>query len=213
MPLSIFDLDRTLLRINSSFSYYSHLHGQNIFPSHSVFFSILYFLRYKYFRWPPKQLHQQVFKKFLEGRKKSDIIGDIDVFLEKYLENSFYLPALDCFRKAKEENHHIVLLSNTPEFLVAPFAKMLQVDEYKGTEYGYDQNDHFSSIKSIMDGEQKALYTTLKAKEMQIDKEAMTAYSDSFWDLPLLESVGNAIVVNPDRKLKSIAEKRNWKII
>lgn len=38
-------------------------------------------------------------------------------------------------------------------------------------------------------------------------------YSDSINDLGCLEYVGNPVVVNPDRKLKKIAQMRNWKFI
>ena len=38
-------------------------------------------------------------------------------------------------------------------------------------------------------------------------------YSDSINDLPLLELVNKPIAVNPDRKLKSMAKKRNWHIL
>lgn len=39
------------------------------------------------------------------------------------------------------------------------------------------------------------------------------AYSDSYSDLPMLESVGTAVAVNPDRRLKSVAMKRDWPIL
>ena len=39
------------------------------------------------------------------------------------------------------------------------------------------------------------------------------AYSDSFSDLAMLEAVGTAIAVNPDRRLKRIALKRGWTVL
>jgi phosphoserine phosphatase len=37
-------------------------------------------------------------------------------------------------------------------------------------------------------------------------------YSDSITDLPLLEVVKAPIVINPDRRLRKIANKRGWPI-
>ena len=39
------------------------------------------------------------------------------------------------------------------------------------------------------------------------------AYSDSFSDLPMLEAVGIPAAVNPDRRLKRVAQERRWAIL
>ena len=38
-------------------------------------------------------------------------------------------------------------------------------------------------------------------------------YSDSHNDLPLLQIVDNPVVVDPDPKLRAVAEQREWPII
>ena len=37
-------------------------------------------------------------------------------------------------------------------------------------------------------------------------------YTDSHTDLPLLERVREAVCVNPDRKLRRVAERKGWRI-
>jgi phosphoserine phosphatase len=39
-----------------------------------------------------------------------------------------------------------------------------------------------------------------------------TFYSDSITDLPLLERVSHPVAVNPDARLRRIAERRGWRI-
>ncbi|MBL7326039.1 HAD-IB family hydrolase, partial [Escherichia coli] len=39
------------------------------------------------------------------------------------------------------------------------------------------------------------------------------AYSDSITDLPMLEAVGHASVVNPDRGLRKEASVRGWPVL
>lgn len=46
-----------------------------------------------------------------------------------------------------------------------------------------------------------------------VDLAQCRAYSDSFSDLPMLESVGHAVAVNPDRRLKRVAHARGWPIL
>lgn len=43
-----------------------------------------------------------------------------------------------------------------------------------------------------------------------VDLASAVAYADSASDLPLLESSGEAIAVNPDRRLASVARSRGW---
>ena len=50
------------------------------------------------------------------------------------------------------------------------------------------------------------------AKERGIDLQASAAYSDSINDLPLLEAVGEPHAVNPDQKLRHLANHRGWPV-
>ena len=45
------------------------------------------------------------------------------------------------------------------------------------------------------------------------DLAECTAYSDSHTDLPFLEVVGHPVAVNPDRRLRRIAQERGWPIL
>jgi hypothetical protein len=51
------------------------------------------------------------------------------------------------------------------------------------------------------------------AQRHEIDMEASYAYSDSVSDLPMLRSVGNAVVVNPDAELLEIARREGWQVM
>ena len=43
--------------------------------------------------------------------------------------------------------------------------------------------------------------------------DASYAYSDSASDLPMLRSVGHAVVVNPDADLLEIARQEGWRVM
>ena len=57
------------------------------------------------------------------------------------------------------------------------------------------------------------LYHNEEYAEHDIDMGSSYAYSDSVSDLPMLRSVGNAVVVNPDSELLSIAKAEGWRVL
>jgi len=64
------------------------------------------------------------------------------------------------------------------------------------------------------------VYRSGKAQAMRelaaregIDLEASYGYSDSESDLPMLETVGHPVAVNPDASLARIARERGWDIL
>ena len=62
----------------------------------------------------------------------------------------------------------------------------------------------------------RALHAEAKAeciRSLDYDLEASTAYSDSHTDVPFLEAVGHPVAANPDRRLRSVARERGWRVV
>ena len=51
------------------------------------------------------------------------------------------------------------------------------------------------------------------AEREDIDLAASFAYSDSESDLPMLQVVGHAVAVNPDRELLAVARREGWGVL
>jgi phosphoserine phosphatase len=115
--------------------------------------------------------------------------------------------------EAKEKGYYTAILSSSPSFLVEKITAMLGVDTWDATVYQMDKLNRFSTIHHIMEGSQKAQSLFKLMEELQIVKENVTAYTDSYLDLPLLKAVGNPIGVNPDRRLKAHCLRHQWPII
>jgi phosphoserine phosphatase len=47
----------------------------------------------------------------------------------------------------------------------------------------------------------------------RVNPSECSFYSDSVFDLPLLETVGHPTAINPDFRLRRAARRRNWPII
>lgn len=211
--LSVFDLDGTLIRGNSSFIFCFYLIKKKVLPYSSLLCACWNYLCYMYGGRTLVQLHQKIFSKILKGLPLATLEDQVPLFIDHMFPPLCYPPALESLRRAQHLGHYTLILSNAPSFLVGPIARYFGVDDYRATEYGVDQTFCLSEISSIMQGEDKAGYVLLLAKALGIHPSRVTAYSDSHLDLPLLEIAGEAIGVAPDRVLRKVCEKSRWGII
>lgn len=147
------------------------------------------------------------------GKQLPFLKKHVRIFLDTFLSSSLYLPALIALFEAQKRGDYTVILSNSPDFLVEPLAQFFQVDEWGSTQYTVDKEHRLCKIAKLMEGMNKAVYLSELARHFQLSKESITAYSDSYHDLPFLLEAGCPVAVNPDRKLLKIAHLRNWSVI
>lgn len=83
-----------------------------------------------------------------------------------------------------------------------------------GTTAEVDDADRYSGrlVGAVLQGPAKAGAVEAHASAVGIDLSRSVAYTDSINDLPMLELVGRAEVVNPDRHLRRVAERRGWPV-
>src|SRR5690606_5010598 len=108
---------------------------------------------------------------------------------------------------------YTVLLSSSPAFIVKPIAKKLKISMVRATEYKIDNKHRFCEISRLIHGLEKKRIVQKICSLLKLTKSDVIGYSDSYDDLPFLESCGQVYLVNPDRRLKSIGPKFGWKIL
>jgi HAD superfamily phosphoserine phosphatase-like hydrolase len=158
-------------------------------------------------------LHSKIFEHLLKGRPLKMLESQVESFLQGYLPARIYPPALAQLRLAQHLGYYTLILSNSPSFLVEKISQLLGVNEWRSTRYAVDREQNLCHIASIMQGEEKASCVREIAGKLSIGKDQITAFSDSFLDLPLLLSVGTPIAVNPDRKLRRLSLQQKWSIL
>lgn len=159
------------------------------------------------------KLHEEAFQKLFLGRSYSLIKELAEQFIDKHFNQMIYEPAFDKLKKAKGDNHLTIILSSSPDFLVSQIAERFGVDQWQATAYSINENHDFSGISQLMQGEDKALFVQELLSKIGLEKQNVTAYSDSYLDLPFLLAAGNPVGVKPDRKLLAICKHNHWPII
>lgn len=105
----------------------------------------------------------------------------------------------------------LLLATTGPRELALPFAAAAGFDDVLSTIY--------RSVDGVYDGtndgpyvwgDKKADAVAIWAGEHGVDLTASSAYSDSWYDVPLLELVGTPVAVNADLRLFTFARAQGW---
>lgn len=128
------------------------------------------------------------------------------------LVTPFARPLLDEHRKA---GRPVVLATTTPHDLVEPLAERLGFDDVVATRYAADGDGAYTGglAGEFVWARGKLAAVRRWADDHSVDLAESYAYSDSFYDLPLLSAVGHPHAVNPDPRLRAIATLRRWPVI
>jgi HAD superfamily hydrolase (TIGR01490 family) len=211
--LVVFDLDHTLLIANSSFRFGAYLYRHHFYSLWSLLGCVSDYARHKWMGMSIHDLHMKTFVRLFAGRSLADVRQHVTQFLAVSLDPMLYPPVMQRLRQAQAQGDYVVILSSSPDFLVGEIAQRLQILYWKATVYRSDEKGILTAISQVLEGEDKAHYLKELAFSMSLPSSAITVYSDSYLDLPILKMAGKAIGVGPDSHLKQICLQNGWEIL
>ena len=119
--------------------------------------------------------------------------------------------ALDVLAAHRAEGRSLVLATTSPCDLVAPLADALGFDDLIATRYGQSDGRYTGKLEGgFVWGNGKRAAVGQWAADNGVELAASHAYSDSFFDLPLLLAVGHPHPLNADPRLMAVALARRW---
>ena len=114
----------------------------------------------------------------------------------------------------KSQGHQTWLLTASPQGLASVMARDLGLTGAMGTTLEVSDGAFTGEIDGeLLHGPLKTEAALAKASEHGVDLRTCYGYSDSAADIPLLESVGHPVAVNPDHTLLSHATTKSWPVI
>jgi HAD superfamily hydrolase (TIGR01490 family) len=133
--------------------------------------------------------------------------------LKTVIDPFIYQEALDLMELHRAQGRLVFIVSSSPEEVVRPLAERLGAVGVIATRTLVDERGRYTGeMEFYCVGENKALAMREVGARDGIDLGGSFAYSDSISDLPMLETVGHPIAVNPDRDLRRIAAERGWQV-
>jgi len=161
----------------------------------------------------PSMLLARQGARFSRGQRRADVqaAGEAAADLLVPLVGVYANPIIESHRDA---GRPLVLATTSPYDLVKPFADRLGFDDVVATRYGVDADGRYDGTIDghFVWGPGKLSAVEEWADEHDVDLEDSWAYSDSFYDVPLLSAVAHPTVVNPDPRMLAVATLRRWPI-
>jgi HAD superfamily hydrolase (TIGR01490 family) len=215
--IALFDLDHTLLPIDSDFTWGDFT--QRIGWTDPVEFKRRNDQFYEHYRAGTLDVHEYTrFATDAVRLKGPQAAAQAHAqFMAEVIGPEIQPQALELVERHRAAGDEVVIVTATNEFVTTPIARAFGVEELIAVKLARDGDGWITGdiegVPSLREGKVHRVAEWLQLRGLGWDDAEITFYSDSTNDLPLLERVDHPVATNPDEKLRAIATQRGWRIL
>ncbi len=210
--IAFFDLDRTLLEVNSARLWLSReLQRGHIswwFMVKSMFWVILYELGLARM--------EQVLERAiatLRGTEEAAVVSRTLEFWHEEVKARVRRGALAALEEHRKNGDKLVLLTSSSVYMSDAAREQFGLDDILCNRFEViDGRFTGRPDGPLCFGAGKLVHAQAWAEQHGVELAACTFYTDSYSDLPALLAVGRPVCVHPDGRLRREASRRGWDI-
>ena len=217
MKLALFDLDHTLLPIDSDHTWgvFTTELGWNdpqVFSQRNVEF-------YAHYQAGTLDIHDYVRFATQAARERGAVQAARahDRYMDEVIRPRITPEALALVRSHQHAGDTVMIVTATNEFVTRPIAQAFGVSELIAVELERDATGwitgEIKDTPSFREGKVTRVAQWLAQQGLDWGDVEMSFYSDSMNDLPLLEKAHHPVATNPDARLRQLATERGWRIL
>jgi fatty acyl-CoA reductase len=137
----------------------------------------------------------------------------VDMTMASHILNRLSPEATRRIREHRAAGHTTILITGVVRPLTRPIQPLFDV--IVAADLAVDEDGRCTGFLTgpPVVGESRAAWLQHYAAQHEIDLERSFAYADSHSDLPMLETVGNAVAVSPDIALMRAASRNQWSVV
>ena len=219
MNIALFDLDHTLLPIDSDFTWalFTNSIGWTD-ADESLKQNDIFYQQYvdgvldmnEYVRFVTRAIRAHMPEEARAAHNR---------YLAEFIEPQVRAEALDLLRSHEEAGDTLVLITATNRFIAGPIGERLGFADENiiATELELDDTGwitgNIDGVANLREGKVHNLQQWLAARGLDWEKVHITFYSDSYNDVPLMEKSAVPVATNPDERLRALAQERGWRIL
>ncbi len=214
--LALFDLDHTLLDIDSDYTWGEYIVKRGLVDEQT-------------YRKANDRFYQQYIAGTLDATEYNEFVAQFLTtlamdelyqlrceFIDSEIKPFIRPLALACLDKHRQQGDELVIISATNDFVVSAIAQVFAItpDNVLATPLEVKDNRYTGKLTDKPNFQAGKLYhlnrwIADKAKQ-GVKYQTTYAYSDSKNDLPLLKWADNPVCVSPDDTLRQIAQDEGW---
>ena len=214
MALAIFDLDNTLIGGDSD-----HLWGVFLCETGRVDSDAFAQQNEQFYAdYQTGDLDIDAYLRFalspLAGKTPESLAQWLQEFMREKIAPIFLPAAADLIERHRRQGDTLLIITATNAFITRPIADALGIDNLlacEGEQLDGIYTGEPAGIPTFQEGKVTRLMQWLASRDDSL--EGAYFYSDSHNDLPLLEAVEHPVAVDPDDRLRQIAQSRDWPVI
>jgi HAD superfamily hydrolase (TIGR01490 family) len=217
MNLVLFDLDHTLLPIDSDYSWGEF--SQKIGWTDPVTFKARNDQFFADYQAGVLDIHNYVRFATEAVRLKGEAAAQQAhaQFMQEVILPQVQPAALELVKQHQAAGDHVMIVTATNEFVTRPIAAAFGVTDLIAVSLGRDASGwitgEIDGTPSFKEGKVQRVAQWLEARQLTWQDVQITFYSDSVNDLPLLEKAQTPVATNPDARLRQLATDRGWRIL
>ncbi len=210
--IHIFDVDHTLIRTSTATCFLREGLDRGYYGLASLASVPLHLRRYRRGRMKDGIMEREI--PFVKGLSRAELEDWGRAAFERFGKRRIFLGARELIERLKAEGARIILATSSVDILIDPIAEFLGIEERVTSRLAYEGDICTGRLESgAAFGSSKLEKTMAFMAERGLSLAAASFYSDSSFDLPLLEAVGRPVAVNPDAKLERVAISRGWAML
>ena len=139
-------------------------------------------------------------------------------YLQDIIAPEIHPQAIELVQDHRKQGATTIVITATNEFVASPVARLFGPDLVMAVELQRDAATGWfkglvHGVPSFREGKVQRIESWLAQQGLAWGDVDSSFYSDSINDLPLLERVNNPVATNPDDTLRAIAQNRGWRIL
>ena len=211
MAIAFFDLDRTLLAVNSASLWVKREMKAGHITRWQALRAASWLLRYKLGVGRLEDALSGAVRS-LAGTRDDELREKSHRFYREQLHNQVRPGAREVLEQHRAAGDQLVMLTSSWSHLAELVAGELGIHEVLCNRFALDAAGiHLGQLTGdICFGEGKVSHARAYAERVGGSLEEAVFYTDSYSDLPVLKLVGRPVVVNPDGRLRRHAARQGW---
>lgn len=213
MRLAFFDLDKTILSINSGTLWVRREFALGNLSTRDALRAAGWLAQYTLGLAGAATMVEQAVAS-LKGSTAQTLRDRTRGFYESEVRHAYRPGALEAIARHRAAGDRLVMLTSSTHYLAELVAGELRFDDVRANQLEIDAAGAHTGgiVDGACFGEGKVAHARRAATSAGLRLEDAVFYTDSFSDLPVLERVAEPVAVNPDVRLKRHAQRRGWRV-